>query len=198
MGLLSRVFSRALTRDDEPMVDEQMGQFSDLRVPVSHTSGPALWSMSPADRDYLTPQTQEEHNRLLNTFYEDRKTMPNWRELGQRVEQRDPRYSDKDSTTRKNLGAKSSVIQDMAFDKEHNLAMLKMGGNWYTYSSTPEQFQKFLMSGSLSREMNNIENGRSTSMMKTAARKTPTFKSSSSAASSPVSGISRIARLFGF
>jgi hypothetical protein len=193
MGLLSRVFSRA----DEPMVDEQMGQFSDLRVPVSHTSGPALWSMSPADRDYLTPQTQEEHNRLLNTFYEDRKSMPNWRELGQRVEQRDPRYSDKDSTTRKSLGAKSSVIQDMAFDKEHNLAMLKMGGNWYTYSSTPEQFQKFLMSGSLGREMNNIKNGRSTSMMKTAARKTPSFKSSSPISSS-VSGISRIARLFGF
>ena len=193
MGLLTRIFSRA----DEPMVDEQMGQFSDLRVPVSHTSGPALWSMSPADRAYLTPQTQEEHNRLLNTFYEDRKTMPNWRELGRIVEQRYPRYSDKDSTTRKNLGAKSSVIQDMAFDKEHNLAMLKMGGNWYTYSSTPEQFQKFLMSGP-DEEMNNIKNGRSTSMMKTAARKTPTFKSSSPAASSSMSTISRIARLFGF
>ena len=192
MGLLSRIFSRG----DEPMVDEQMGQFSDVRVPVSHTSGPAFWSMSPADRDYLTPQTQEEHNRLLNTFYEDRKSMPNWKELGRTVEQRDPRFSDKDSTTRKNLGAKSSVIRDMAFDKEHNLAMLKMGDKWYTYSSTPEQFQRFLMSGSLGREMNNIKHGRSTSMMKTAARKTPTFKSSSLAGSS--SALSRIGKLFGF
>lgn len=193
MGILSRIFSRG----DEPMVDEQMGTFSDLRIPVTHTSSPALWGMSPADRDYLTAQTQEEHNRLLNTFYPDRKTMSNWKELGQRVEQRDPRYSDKDVTTRKNLGAKSSVIQDMAFDKEHNLAMLKMGGKWYTYSSTPDQFQKFLMSGSLGREMNNIKNNRSTSMMKTAARKTPQFKTGYQAADAP-SAMSRIFRLFGF
>lgn len=193
MGILSRVFSRG----DEPMVDEQMGTFSDLRIPVTHTDGPALWGMSPADREYLTAQTQEEHNRLLNTFYPDRKTMRNWKELGQRVEQRDPRYSDKDVTTRKNLGAKSSVIQDMAFDKEHNLAMLKMGGKWYTYSSTPDQFQKFLMSGSLGREMNNIKNNRSTSMMKTAARRTPQFKTGYQAADAP-SAMSRIFRLFGF
>lgn len=192
MGLLSRIFSRG----DEPMVDEQMGQFSDLRVPVSHTSGPALWSMSPADRDYLTPQTQEEHNRLLNTFYEDRKSMPNWKELGRTVEQRDPRFSDRDSTTRKNLGAKSSVIRDMAFDKEHNLAMLKMGDKWYTYAATPEQFQRFLMSGSLGREMNNIKRGGINSLMKTDARRTPKFKSSSQAGSS--STLSRIGKLFGF
>ena len=190
MGILSRIFSRG----DEPMVDDQMGKFSDLRIPVSHTDGPALWGMSPADRDYLTAQTQEEHNRLLNTFYPDRKSIKNWKELGQKVEQRDPRYSDKDTTTRKNLGAKSSVIRDIAYDKEHNLAMLNMNGKWYTYAATPEQFQRFLMSGSLGREMNNIKNNRSTSMMKTSARKSPEFKTGYQA-SVPMS---RIAKLFGF
>jgi len=194
MSIWTKIFNKA---SDEAPVNDTMGTFSDLRIPVSQTSSPAMWSMSPADRDYLIAQTQDQHNQLLNTFYPDRDRIPNWKELGQTVEQRDPRYSDKDSTTRKNLGARSSVIQDMAYDKEHNLAMLKMGGTWYTYSATPEQFRRFLSAGSLGQEMNRIKNGKSTSMMKTAARKTPEFKTGYQAASAP-SAVSRIMRLFGF
>lgn len=169
--MLAKIYGAA----DEPMVNEMMGQFSDLRIPVSHSSM-NYWSMSPADRDYVTPQTQEEHNSLLNTYYPQRKVLPNWKELGRQEEQRYPKYSDKDSTPRKRLGASSSVIDDMAFDKEHNLAMLRIGDKWYTYSATPDQFQRFLMSGSLVGEMNRIKNGTTTSMMKTTARKSPSFR----------------------
>ena len=201
MALFSRVLGGMLNkREEEPMVDDKLGSFSAIEIPVQTTSQPAYWGMSSSDIPYVTAQTQEEHNRLLNTFYPDRKNMKNWKELGQKVEQRDPRYTDKDATTRKGLGAKSSVVQDMAFDKDKNLAWLKMGGQWYTYSATPSQFQKFLTSGSLGREMNRIKNDKSTSMNKTAARIQPKFPSSSAKGTSAApSGIfGRIASLFGF
>lgn len=200
MALFSRVLGSLLgNREDEPMVDDQLGSFSAIEIPVQATQQPAYWGMSPTDIPYVTAQTQDEHNRLLNTFYPDRKTMKNWKEMGQKVEERDPRYTDKDATTRKKLGAKSSVVQDMAFDKDKNLAWLKMGGQWYTYSATPDQFQKFLTSGSLGREMNRIKHDRSTSMNKTAARLQPSFVSAPANTSTSSNGIfSRIGSLFGF
>ena len=201
MALFSRVLGGMLNkREEEPMVDDKLGSFSAIEIPVQTTSQPAYWGMSSSDIPYVTAQTQDEHNRLLNTFYPDRKNMKNWKELGQKVEERDPRYTDKDATTRKGLGAKSSVVQDMAFDKDKNLAWLKMGGQWYTYSATPDQFQKFLTSGSLGREMNRIKNDKSTSMNKTAARIQPKFPSiSNKGTSAAPSGIfGRIASLFGF
>lgn len=185
MALFSRVLG-GLLNSDEPMVDEKLGSFSAIEIPVQATSQPANWGMSPTDIPYVTAQTQDEHNRLLNTFYPVRRTMKNWKEMGRQAEQKDPRYTDKDATTRKKLGARSSVVQDIAFDKDKNLAWLKLGGQWYTYAATPEQFQRFLTSGSLGREMNNIKNNRSSSMNKTAARIQPAF----------VSG--RIGSLFGF
>ena len=201
MALFSRVLGGMLNkREEEPMVDDKLGSFSAIEIPVQTTSQPAYWGMSTSDIPYVTAQTQDEHNRLLNTFYPDRKNMKNWKELGQKVEQRDPRYTDKDATTRKGLGAKSSVVQDMAFDKDKNLAWLKMGGQWYTYSATPDQFQKFLTSGSLGREMNRIKHDKSTSMNKTSARLQPKFPSTSAKGTSAApSGIfGRIASLFGF
>ena len=200
MALFSRLVGGMLNkREDEPMIDDKLGSFSAIEIPVQATSQPAYWGMSSSDIPYVTAQTQEEHNRLLNTFYPDRKNMKNWKEMGQKVEQRDPRYTDKDATTRKRLGAKSSVVQDMAFDKDKNLAWLKMGGQWYTYSATPEQFQKFLTSGSLGREMNRIKHDRSTSMNKTAARVQPKFVSAPVNKNAPSGGLfGRIASLFGF
>lgn len=200
MALFSRVLGGLLKdRENEPMVDDHLGSFSALEIPVQATQQPAYWGMSATDIPYVTAQTQEEHNRLLNTFYPDRKKMKNWKEMGQKVEQRDPRYTDKDATTRKGLGAKSSVVQDIAFDKDKNLAWLKLGGQWYTYSATPDQFQKFLTSGSLGREMNRIKHDRSTSMNKTAARIQPKFVSAPANTSARAGGVlSRIGSLFGF
>lgn len=198
MALFSRVLGGLLNkREDEPMVDDKLGQFSAIEIPVQATQQPANWGMSPTDIPYVTAQSQDEHNRLLNTFYPDRKTMKNWKEMGQKVEERDPRYTDKDATTRKRLGACSSVVQDMAFDKDKNLAWLKLGGQWYAYAATPEQFQRFLTAGSLGREMNNIKNNRSSSMSKTAARIQPRFVSAP-AVKKNADLFGRTASLFGF
>ena len=173
---------------DEPMVDEQMGMFGDIRIPVIHRPGSAQnWSANGNALDYVTPQTQDEHNSLLNKYYPYRKTMKNWKEMGRAAEKESPHYSDTDKVIRKDIGAKSSVIQDMAYDKTNKLAMLKMDGQWYTYSATPEQFKSFLQSGSLGREMDNIKNNKSTSMNRTAIRKSPNLNGSGS----------RIASLFG-
>ena len=200
MALFSKVLGGLLNnRENEPMIDDKLGSFSAIEIPVQATQQPAYWGMSQSDIPYVTAQTQEEHNRLLNTFYPDRKSMENWKEMGKKVEERDPRYTDKDATTRKRLGARSSVVQDMAFDKGKNLAWLKMGGQWYTYSATPEQFQKFLTSGSLGREMNRIKHDRSTSMNKTAARVQPKFVSAPVNKNATSGGVfGRIASLFGF
>lgn len=181
--------SKQITKEvDEPMVDEQMGLFGDIRIPVNHRPGSAQnWSAIGNSLEYVTPQTQDEHNSLLNTYYPYRKTMKNWKEMGRAAEKDSPHYSDTDKVIRKDIGARSSVIQDMSYDKTNKLAMLKINGQWYTYSATPEEFQKFLTSGSLGREMNRIKNNKSTSMSKTAIRKTPTFNGSGS----------RIASLFG-
>lgn len=188
--LFSKVVSKVLNAtDDEPMVDEQMGMFGDIRIPVIHRPGSAQnWSANGNSLDYVTPQTQEEHNSLLNKYYPYRKTMKNWKEMGRAAEKDSPHYSDTDKVIRKDIGARSSVIQDMAYDKTNKLAMLKMDGQWYTYSATPEQFKSFLQSGSLGREMNRIKNGKSTSMSKTAIKKNPSLNGSGS----------RIASLFGF
>ena len=189
MPVFSKVVSKVLNATDEPMVDEQMGMFGDIRIPINHRPGSAQnWSANGNSLDYVTPQTQEEHNSLLNKYYPYRKTMKNWKEMGRAAEKESPHYSDTDKVIRKDIGAKSSVIQDMAYDKTNKLAMLKMDGQWYTYSATPEQFKSFLQSGSLGREMNRIKHDRSTSMNRTAIRKNPSFNGSGS----------RIASLFGF
>ena len=186
-GPLNKV-GKPLLQSDEPMVDEQMGIFGDIRIPVNHRPGSAqYWSAGGDSLDYVTPQTQEEHNSLLNTYYPYRKTMKNWKEMGRAAEKDSPHYSDSDKVIRKDIGARSNVIQDMAYDKTNKLAMLKMNGQWYTYSASPEEFKSFLQSGSLGCEMDNIKNNKSTSMNRTAIRKSPSFNSSSS----------RIASLFG-
>lgn len=181
--------SKQITKEvDEPMVDEQMGLFGDIRIPVHHRPGSAQnWSAVDNAIDYVTPQTQDEHNSLLNKYYPYRKTMKNWKEMGRAAEKDSPHYSDTDKVIRKDIGARSSVIQDMAYNKTYKLAMLKMNGQWYTYSATPEEFMSFLQSGSLGREMNKIKHNKSTTMNKTAIKNSPSFNRSGS----------RIASLFG-
>lgn len=197
MALFSKIIGSVI--GDEPMVDDKLGPFSAIEISVQPTQQPAYWGMSQSDIPYVTAQTQDEHNRLLNTYYPDRKNMKNWKEKGKEVEAKDPRYTDKDATPRKKLGARSSVVQDMAFDKDKNLAWLKMGNKWYTYSSTPEQFQRFLTAGSLGQEMNRIKNNNSHSMNKTADRRQPKFVSASVNKNAPPSGLfGRIGSLFGF
>lgn len=161
---------------DEPMVNDQLGQFEAIRVPVSKTGSPAHFVLNPSYADYLKAQTQEEHNALLNTFYPRRKEMPDWKERGQEVEKVAPKYTDKDSVVRNELGASSSVVEDLAYDKDKELAYVKINGEWHNYRASPEQFERFLSSGSLGREVSNIRNNKSSSMGKTASRLQPSFK----------------------
>ena len=174
MAQISKIIGSVL---GEPMVDDQLGSFNDIGIPVTPTSEPALWGMPEDLIEYLKPQTQEEHNALLNKYYAQRETDPQWKEKGIEEEKKSPHYNSKDVKLRTNLGAKSSVIKGMAYDPNDNLAMLKMGNKWYTYSATPEQFQRFLTFGSLGREMNNIKNDKSHSMTKIDVRKTPNLSS---------------------
>lgn len=132
--------------------------------------------MNYNDTSFIIPQTTQVHNDLLNTFYPQRKSLPNWKELGRDVERKDPRFNDKDVRLRKDLGAKSSVIQDIAFNPDTGKAWLKMGGKWYSYYTTPKNFQQFLQSGSLGREMNLIKKGKSFSLSKTSNYTQPNIK----------------------
>jgi hypothetical protein len=168
-GILTRVMQRIGSNPDgldEPMVNEPMNFQNALYIPVAKSGGPANWSIRSGDQEYIVPQTQDEHNRLLNTFYPDRGRLKNWKELGQEEEKKSPHFSDKDSSTRKNLRARSSVIKDIAYDAQNGKAWLKMGDKWYEYRASPSQFQQFMASGSLGREMNNIKHNRSMSMSK--------------------------------
>ena len=174
MAQISKIIGSVL---GEPMVDDQLGSFNDIGIPVTPTPEPALWGMSEDLIEYLKPQTQEEHNDLLNTYYAQRETDPQWKEKGIEEEKKSPLYNSKDVKLRTDLGAKSSVIKGMAYDPNSNLAMLRMGNKWYTYSATPEQFQRFLSFGSLGGEMNNIKNNHSHSMTKIDVRKTPNVSS---------------------
>ena len=175
MALFSKIIGSVL--DDEPMVDDQMGSFNDIGIPVQGTPTPARWGLSQDLLEYLKPQTQEEHNALLNTYYAQRATDPQWKEKGLEAEKNSPHFNSKDVEPRTKLGARSSVIKGIAYNPNDNLAWLKMGNKWYTYSATPEQFQRFMSFGSLGQEMNNIKNDKSHSMTKIDAKKTPNVSS---------------------
>lgn len=164
----------------EPKVQERMGRFQHVRVPVSYFPGQVQnWAMSMNDSDYLVPQTPQEHEDLLNKYYAQRKTDPQWKEKGRQAEQDSPHYSDKDNSLRKNLGARSSFVTDIVYDPETQRAMIQLGGGkYYTYSCTPEQLRAFMSAGSLGREINNIKWNRGTSMSKTTARQQPHVRAS--------------------
>ena len=67
----------------EPMVDERLGTFKNIAIPVSYVPGPPQnYSIAASDVEYLFPQDNNEHNKLLNTFYSQRSTNPLWKEMG--------------------------------------------------------------------------------------------------------------------
>lgn len=164
----------------EPKVQERLGRFQHVRVPVSYFPGQAqYWAMNMSDADYLVPQTQKEHEDLLNKYYAQRKTDPQWKEKGRAAEKDSPHYSDKDNQLRKNLGARSSFVTDIVYDPETQRAMVQLGGGkYYTYSCSPDQLRAFMSAGSLGREINNIKWNRGTSMAKTTARQQPHVRAS--------------------
>jgi hypothetical protein len=171
-GLMTKMFGSQM---EEPMVDERFGHFQNIQIPVQKTPGPAnWWLVQPGDAEYLTPQTQDEHNKLLNTYYSSRLSNPQWKEMGRAEEKNSPHYSDKDNRLRKNLGARSSFVTDIVYDPETERAMIQLGGGkYYTYAATPEQLKSFMRAGSLGKEINRIKRGQGTSLEKTSARQSP-------------------------
>ena len=69
---------------NEPPIHDELGNFSQVHIPVRHTGGNGYFSTN--EPDYLYPQKQDEHDELLNTFYEQRVQYPNWKEMGYEVE----------------------------------------------------------------------------------------------------------------
>lgn len=166
--MIAQVFGNAV---DEPMVNEPLGYFIQKRIPVTKTGSKANWRTN--ELEYLIPQTQEEHNALLNYYYPYRETMPNWKEMGQVKEREAEHYNSKDTALRKDLGAKSSVAKDIVYSPERNLAMIKLGNKYYTYSATPKQMQDFVSRGSLGTELGRIRRNVGTSLYKTTDRMMP-------------------------
>ena len=159
--------SRAL----EPPVDDLMGSFRDVHMSVGKTPMAALWSTN--ETDYFQPQTQIEHNELLNKYWPYRETMPDWKEQGQIAEAESPHFNSKDDKFRKNFDAKSSVIEDVIFNPESNLVTLKVNGKNYTYAGNADQVKRFMNAGSLGKEFNRINNNKGTSLQRTASRSVP-------------------------
>ena len=179
MSVFSDIYNKVVKKGsiaDEPPVDEQLGVFGDINIPVQQTKTPAYWGMSNADVPYTVAQTQEEHNRLLNTFYPYRGEMPDWKERGVEEEAKAPHFNDEDEVIRKDLGVRSSVVSDIAYNPDTQTAKVKLGNKWYNYNATPEQFKQFISEGSLGKALNRISNNHG-SMLKSGNRSTPAMNS---------------------
>lgn len=159
-----------MMRLEEPPVHDELGSFKQIRIPVAHTGGRAFFSTN--EPEYLQPQTQSEHDDLLNSFYEQRLEMPNWKEMGYEIEQENPHYDSQDTALRKDLNAQSSLVQDIQYDPNTNTAMVKIGKKYYNYSATPDQLKNFMTEGSLGKGINRIKRGYG-SMMRTASTQMP-------------------------
>lgn len=165
---VAKVFARTVDLSDEDRVNNRvndpLGSFKDIDIPVQHTSKPAHFMLSAMLKDYVYPQTQQEHDDLLNKYYATRQVNPLWRMQGEEAEKNYPKYSSKDSTTRKKLDAKSCFVSGIKYDPNRNQAKVMLGTKEYTYDATPDELYRFLSAGSLGREINDIKNGNSHSM----------------------------------
>ena len=169
---IANVFWHGFT---EPVVSERMGTFQNVQIPVQKTSGPANWWVTSPDKaELVIPQTQKEHDDLLNKYYHTRETNPMWKEMGRAAEKDSPHYNDKDNKIRGDLGARSSFVTDIVYDPNTQRAMVQLGGGkYYTYDASPEQLKAFLKAGSLGKEINRIKHGQGSSLRRSSARQQP-------------------------
>lgn len=164
-------FEEVMRMNEMPIHDE-LGSFKQINIPVQHTGIAANYATS--EPDYLQPQTQQEHDDLLNTYYDQRLELPNWKELGYDVEQHNPHYDSQDTGLRKDLNVQSSVVNNIQYDPNTNTAMVQVGKKWYNYAATPEQLKSFMTDGSLGKGLNRIRRGYG-SMMKTTSTQMPSI-----------------------
>lgn len=139
-------------------------QFGKLNIAVKQTSAPANYMIPYMMKDFVYPQTQQEHDDLLNQYISTAKFNPSWRQMGKTAEREYAKYSDVDDKPRQDIMAASSVIQNIKYDPSKEIATLHIGGKDYDYGATPDELYRFLAAGSLGREMNDIKHGNSHSM----------------------------------
>lgn len=135
-----------------------------LKISVQQTPGPANYMIPYMMKDFVYPQTQKEHDDLLNQYISTARFNPDWRQMGETAEHEYAKYSDTDDSPRQDIMAASSVIQNIEYDPARNIATLRIGGKDYDYNATPDELYKFLAAGSLGREMNDIKHGKSHSL----------------------------------
>lgn len=152
-----KLSTEEILRMNEPPIHDELGNFSQVHIPVRHTGGNGYFSTN--EPDYLYPQKQDEHDELLNTFYEQRVQYPNWKEMGYEVEQESPHYDSKDSELRTDLNAQSNVVEDVVYNPNTQTAMVQVGKKWYDFAATPDQLKDFFTAGSLGKEFNRIKKG---------------------------------------
>lgn len=138
--------------------------YGKLNISVQHTDSPANYMIPYMMKDFVYPQSQQEHDDLLNQYISTAKFNPNWRQMGEQSERNYAKYSDRDTAPRQDIMAASSVIQNIEYDPSREIATLRMGGKDYSYNATPDELYAFLAAGSLGREMNDIKHGNSHSL----------------------------------
>lgn len=101
-------------------------QYGKLNIAVQHTSAPANYMIPYMLKDFVYPQTQQEHDDLLNQYISTARFNPAWRKMGEQAERDYAKYSDRDTEPRQNIMAASSVIQNIEYDPNRQIATLRM------------------------------------------------------------------------
>jgi len=101
-------------------------QYGKLNISVQHTPSAANYMIPFMMKDFVYPQTQQEHDDLLNRYISTARFNPNWRQMGEQAEREYAKYSDRDSEPRQDIYAASSVIQNIEYDPNRQIATLRM------------------------------------------------------------------------
>lgn len=100
--------------------------YGKLNISVQETPSAANYMIPYMMKDFVYPQTQQEHDDLLNQYISTAKFNPNWRQMGEQAEREYAKYSDRDDKPRQDIYAASSVIQNIEYDPSRQIATLRM------------------------------------------------------------------------
>lgn len=100
--------------------------YGKLNISVQHTDSPANYMIPYMMKDFVYPQSQQEHDDLLNQYISTARFNPAWRQMGEQAEHEYAKYSDRDEHPRQDIMAASSVIQNIEYDPNRQIATLRM------------------------------------------------------------------------
>ena len=129
-AILSRIAKTMLPKVeqvfDQPTRVHDPMHFGKLNISVQHTPAAANYMIPFMLKDYVYPQTQQEHDELLNQYISTARFNPAWRQMGEQAEREYAKYSDRDDRPRQDIHAASSVIQNIEYDPNRQIATLRM------------------------------------------------------------------------